>query len=172
MPSRAPSVYPGIQDRPLQARCTRCLETTLCPVDTLDRLRHRVTRHAGSVFVLENRQRVSTRHLNRIFKGLYCHSLSQQLPLTYTPETTLSPIFGQVPYPMITNPAPLSIPCLPALNRTNLSPGMLSHQPPALNRTNLSPGMLSPASSSECAPHITWLAGGPAHGDRVRPKDS
>ena len=61
-------------------------ETTLCPVDALDRLRHRVTRHAGSVFVLENRQRVSTRHLHRIFKGLYCHSLSQQLPLTYTPD--------------------------------------------------------------------------------------
>ena len=65
-------------------------------------------------------------------------------------------IVGKVRSPILsTNLTPPSIPCLPALNRTNLSPGMLS-----------------PASSSECALHITWPAGGPAHGDRVRPKDS
>ena len=43
---------------------------TLCPVDALDSLRHRVTRRAGPVFVLENGQRVLTQHLNRIIKGL------------------------------------------------------------------------------------------------------
>ena len=36
----------------------------------------------------------------------------------------------------------------------------ISIQHSMLASSDLSPGMLSPASSSECAPHITWPAGG------------